>query len=190
VADLHALLAAAAVPGPYVLVGHSLGGLFVRLYAYTYPDEVAGMVLVDATHEDNFARLEELVGPELWAAFTDQFEQAVAQGVLEPVDLADLAAQVKAARSASPLRPMPLVVLSHTRAPDAGPLPDWPVAAEDRLWHELQDDLAGLVPNSRHVAAERSGHYIQQDRPDLVIAAIRDVVRAVRDPGSWAAPGP
>ena len=42
VADLHALLAAAEVPGPYVLVGHSLGGLFVRLYAGRYPDEVAG----------------------------------------------------------------------------------------------------------------------------------------------------
>src|SRR5215212_5536927 len=52
VADLHALLAAAAVPGPYVLVGHSVGGLFVRLYASTYPDDVVGMVLVDATHED------------------------------------------------------------------------------------------------------------------------------------------
>ena len=48
VADLHALLHAAAVPGPYVLVGHSLGGVVVRLYASTYPDEVAGLVLVDA----------------------------------------------------------------------------------------------------------------------------------------------
>lgn len=52
VADLHALLAAAKVPGPYVLVGHSLGGLFVRLYAGRYPDEVAGLVLVDPSHED------------------------------------------------------------------------------------------------------------------------------------------
>ena len=51
VADLHALLETAAVPGPYVLVGHSLGGLFVRLYAATYPDEVAGLVLVDAWSE-------------------------------------------------------------------------------------------------------------------------------------------
>ena len=52
VADLHALLRAARVPGPYVLVGHSLGGLCVRLYATTYPEEVAGLVLVDASHED------------------------------------------------------------------------------------------------------------------------------------------
>src|SRR5215208_4630262 len=72
VADLHALLAAAAVPGPYVLVGHSVGGLLVRLYASPYPDDVVGMVLVDATHEDNWARLEEEIGPELWPQAIEQ----------------------------------------------------------------------------------------------------------------------
>ena len=51
VADLHALLQAAEIPGPYVLAAHSLGGLFARLYASTYPDEVVGLVLVDAYSE-------------------------------------------------------------------------------------------------------------------------------------------
>jgi pimeloyl-ACP methyl ester carboxylesterase len=50
--DLHELLHRAAVPGPYVLVGHSLGGLNARVYTGRYPDEVAGAVLVDAAHED------------------------------------------------------------------------------------------------------------------------------------------
>ena len=54
VADLHALLTAAAIPGPYVLAGHSFGGLVARLYAATYPDEVVGMVLIDAAHEDYY----------------------------------------------------------------------------------------------------------------------------------------
>ena len=57
VADLHALLQAAEIPGPYVLAAHSLGGLFARLYASTYPDEVVGLVLVDAYSE----RLETLL---------------------------------------------------------------------------------------------------------------------------------
>jgi hypothetical protein len=52
VTELHTLLTRAGVPGPYVLVGHSYGGLFVQLYAYTYPHEVAGLVLVDSVHED------------------------------------------------------------------------------------------------------------------------------------------
>ena len=64
VAELHALLQAAAIPGPYVLAAHSLGGFIARLYAATYPDEVIGLVLVDAYSE----RLETLMPPERWAA--------------------------------------------------------------------------------------------------------------------------
>src|SRR5262249_53706418 len=56
--DLHALLTAAAIPGPYVLVGHSAGGLVVRLYASEYPDDVVGMVLLDSTHEDVWLRFQ------------------------------------------------------------------------------------------------------------------------------------
>ena len=62
VTDLHALLHAAGVPGPYVLAGHSLGGFISRMYASTYPDEVVGMVLLDAYSEF----LEPIIGPKLW----------------------------------------------------------------------------------------------------------------------------
>ena len=64
VADLHALLHAAGVPGPYIFAGHSLGGFIVRLYASTYPRDVLGLVLVDAYSE----MLETLLTPERWAA--------------------------------------------------------------------------------------------------------------------------
>jgi pimeloyl-ACP methyl ester carboxylesterase len=60
VEELHALLQAAEIPGPYVLAGHSLGGLFARLYASTYPNEVVGLVLVDAYSE----LLESVMPPE------------------------------------------------------------------------------------------------------------------------------
>jgi pimeloyl-ACP methyl ester carboxylesterase len=56
------------------------------------------------------------------------------------------------------------------------------------LHDELQADLAELVPDGRHVVAEHSGHYVQQSQPDLVVAAIRDVVQAVRDPALWGTP--
>ncbi len=57
VLELHTLLTKAQVPTPYVLVGHSLGGVNIRLYAYRYPDEVSGIILVDSSHENQEARL-------------------------------------------------------------------------------------------------------------------------------------
>ena len=64
VADLHALLHIAVIPGPYVLVGHSLGGLTVRLYHERYPAEVAAIVLIDAVHEEQRQRFLALLPPE------------------------------------------------------------------------------------------------------------------------------
>lgn len=183
VADLHALLEEAAVPGPYVLVGHSVGGLFVRLYASRYPDDVAGLVLVDASHEEQDVRRQALVSADLFAA-----EQQALQANTEGIDLDASFAQVREARAANPLRPVPLVVLSAGQTDPAFYPAGWPLEVEAQLHDELQADLAGLVPGGRRVVAEQSGHYVQQSRPDLVVAAIRDVVRAVRDPGSWGTP--
>ncbi len=59
--ELHTLLSRAGVPGPYLLVGHSYGGLLASLYTHQHPDEVAGMVLVDGAHEEMFARTPESV---------------------------------------------------------------------------------------------------------------------------------
>jgi pimeloyl-ACP methyl ester carboxylesterase len=72
VEELHAALAASGSPAPYVLVGHSYGGLIVRAYAYTHPDEVAGLVLVDAAHEDQFD-----IYPAAYAAKADDMAQAM-----------------------------------------------------------------------------------------------------------------
>src|SRR3712207_5000807 len=80
VAELHALLQAAAIPGPYVLAAHSLGGLFARLYASTYPDEVVGLVLVDAYSE----RLESLLPPERWQALV-RLKQGVGADTVIPI---------------------------------------------------------------------------------------------------------
>ena len=182
VTDLHAVLDAAEVPGPYVLVGHSVGGLFARLYASHYPEEVAGLVLVDASHEDQEERRRPLVSPELFAA-----AQQATHSNIEGIDLTATFAQVKEARAASPLRSMPLIVLSAGQADPAGFPEGWPMDVEAELHDELQRDLIGLVPGGRHVVAEQSGHDIQQSQPDLVVEAIRAVVEAVRDPSTWEA---
>lgn len=196
VADLQALVRTANLPGPYVLVGHSAGGLVVRLYASTYPDEVVGMVLVDATHEDVWRRFKEALTPAQWAEFealtvvNRELQEAYpAAERLWTAPLADDAStrQVRQAQIDIPLRPMPLVVLSHG-IPFAAPFPSWPSDSMEGIMLALQDDLVQLAPNARHVIATDSGHNIHQDQPELVIAAIRQVVDAVRDPESWHLP--
>jgi pimeloyl-ACP methyl ester carboxylesterase len=184
VADLHALLQAANIPGPYVLVAHSAGGLVVRLYASTYPDEVVGMVLIDATHEDVYLRFPEAMTPAQWAEFEasqlDQQELLEAYPEAErlwtaPMGDAPTTNQVRQAQMESPLRPMPLGVLSHG-IPFAAPFPGWPTDTMEGIMLALQDDLVQLVPNA---------HNIHHDQPELVIEAIRQVVAGVRSPDTW-----
>src|SRR5439155_2769382 len=192
VADVHSLLAAANVPGPYVLAGHSDGGLFVQLYASRHPDQVKGLVLIDAVSSDYYARrtaiLKKLLPPAAWKVTMRQL-RARAPALLDPeqIDMETSLAQTRTALAAAPLHPMPLYVLTHGRVdqPDSDPRVN---AADERLWQTLQNELAALVPNGKHVIAKRSGHIIQHDQPGLVVEAIRDVVAAVRQPGAWKTP--
>jgi pimeloyl-ACP methyl ester carboxylesterase len=167
VAELHALLRAARIPGPYVLVGHSLGGLVVRLYASTYPAQVAGLVLVDATYEG----LRELLPPGEWAMLEKSTIVPSVPGA-ETVDLNASFDQILRARAKSPLRPtMPLIVLS------AGlPSGVFDVRATDAA----QNALAHLVPYAQHIIVKNTGHYIQVYKPELVIRATRHVLAEVR----------
>ena len=193
VADLHALLRAADIPGPYVLVAHSAGGLVVRLYASMYPDEVVGMVLLDSTHEDVWLRFQEALTPAQWTEFealTVKNQQLLdAYPEAERFFTAPLAedaatGQVRQARASGPLRPMPLVVLAHGIPFDA-PISGWPSDKMEAILTALQKDLAKLVPNAHYAIATKSGHNIHRDQPELVIAAIREVVEAVRNPNTW-----
>jgi pimeloyl-ACP methyl ester carboxylesterase len=181
-----------------VLAGHSYGGLIVRLYARTYPEDVAGLVLVDALSEG----LQDTETSEQWAIQRKLIAGDVRDGValypaLERIDTDRGFDQV---RAAPPLHSMPLVVLSADRpwGPQvppmikAGKLPkDVPRDfgyVTDTAQKKAQDRLAKLVPNAKHVTNTNSGHEIHKEQPQLVIDAIRDVVKAVRDgkrqPGS------
>jgi pimeloyl-ACP methyl ester carboxylesterase len=193
VADLHSLLAAAEIPGPYVLAAHSAGGLVARLYASTYPDDVVGMVLVDSTNENVWRDFKEHLTPAQYATFeastVDRAELQAAYPEAEDLFTAPLAdtpsvVQVRDARAAAPLHPMPLVVLAHG-IPFAAPIPGWPTDTMETLMLNSQKDLATLGPDARLVVATKSGHNIHQDEPELVIDAITQVVGAVRDPSSW-----
>jgi pimeloyl-ACP methyl ester carboxylesterase len=203
VMELHTLLARAGVPGPYVLVGHSYGGAIMQLYAFTYPQQVAGLVLVESMHEDQFRY------PELRFAAPPSICQALAPfGMLrllgslnglvaeypstvqpaakaqfyqtrycqtasdEYAALEESLAQVHTARR--PLGHLPLVVL--TRGVDGGFFQGNAGKQVPESWRTLQQDLVSLSTNSSQMIATRSGHYILLDQPDLVIAAIKQVL--------------
>ena len=104
--------------------------------------------------------------------------------VTAPLEDDATSAQLRQAREKTPMRPMPLVVLSHG-IPFGPPFPGWPAEKMEAIMTDLQKDLATLVPNARYAVATKSGHNIHQDQPELVIAAIREVVEAVRDPSTW-----
>lgn len=167
VAELHAMLNAAGIEAPYVLVGHSFGGLNVRLFTSQFPDEVAGIVLVESSHEDEYTRLAILM-PEQQR---NEYLRHEGGGNYEKVDLLASAEQIKAAPA---LKPLPLVVISAPGNPNAV----GEAAAE--VHDELQLALSRLLPNASQVIAEGSGHFVQLDRPNLVSDAIRKVIEQAR----------
>jgi pimeloyl-ACP methyl ester carboxylesterase len=187
VRDLHDLLLKTMTPGPYVLVGHSYGGQVVRLYAHQYPQEVVGMVLVDAVHHEQNARALSIMPPASpddsprlanWREILTRGYTDDASWDPEGLDMALSDAQV---REAGSLNAMPLMVLTarHHGEPPTD-LPADFIAAYDRMFHELQRDLVRLSARSTHIMAEHSGHFIQADEPELVVTAIRQVVEMAR----------
>jgi pimeloyl-ACP methyl ester carboxylesterase len=187
--ELHALLQAAGISGPYILAGHSLGGFFARLYASTYRDEVVGMILVDSYSE----RLETLLPPDRYEALKKLNQSGGTDTVFPIPDYGDVETLpwgadndvMREAAAATPLRPMPLAVLAHGLP---FPLPEdsgFTVDELEPLLRSANEDLATLVPNARFIVAADSGHDIHQDQPQLVIEAIRQVVAGVLAQETW-----
>ncbi len=193
VLDLHALLhaaskmSAAGIRGPYILAGHSFGGMVDRLYATTYPRDVAGLVSIDANTEWYIDALKRLLTREQYTNYAVYFPTYLpgfpGYSQYERPDVEASAAEMRQAQADTPLRRMPLVVL-FARSPSQpnrlGYPPDFPRRALYRAFDAGQYKVAALVPGSRVVIARRSGHLIQLDQPNLVINAIRWVVRQAR----------
>ena len=207
VKELHTLLGNAGVEGPYVLVGHSFGGVNMQLYASRYPDEVVGMVLVDSAIADkDFLRAMEPSFPSpVWLKFlatigvtrlpytlggvTDE-RAAISTHAKDNYELANYISSMGKSYEEVRAAPMsledkPLIVLS---AGSRGEMfPQFSQKGSDRFneaWTESQADLTQASQNSEQIIAEDSTHNIQADDPELVIDAIRQVEEAVRNGGS------
>ena len=178
VTELHDLLAAADVQGPFVLVGHSLGGALDVLYARTYPDEVSGLVVVDSPLPPN----RDLVDPETWRSVQVMgLDQSLVPGYqLESYDLGRLFEEID---TAGALPDIPVVVVRRG-APSMGgdPIPEGlPItqAEVDALGAAQWDGQAAWaagVPGAVLITVPDTTHYIQNQRPEAVVAAVRQAI--------------
>lgn len=196
-AELHTLLRRAGVEGPYVLAGHSMGGLTVRVFTRRYPTEVAGVVLIESMspQPSHAAVVATSHAPSVslaWLAARVGLVRLLAGplGLTEgmprhvgPTYLALLATpryfrtladeteglptSLKQAGAVTTLGDLPLIVLSR----GLNSTPDW---------QARQARLLQLSSNSRQFFARHSGHSIQLDQPDAAVAAIVDMVEALR----------
>jgi pimeloyl-ACP methyl ester carboxylesterase len=193
--ELHTLLQNANVPGPYVLAGHSLGGLIVRVFAHDYASEVAGVVLIDSmnpkqvTHSlsSSLARLSSvqavlarfgvgrlIVKLPAIASGAPPNGEAYYPVYIRPQSLQttakeyqQLPASAAQAAAVKTFGDLPLIVLTAKLNDNPG-------------WPEWQTELLQLSSNSQHLFAENSGHTIQFDEPEAAVAAILKMIELAR----------
>lgn len=196
VGDLHTLLVAAGEPGPYVLVAHSLGGLVARLYAKTYRNDVAGLILLDATSDEDFdelaaasattvPKLDAAIGasrpglpvigmpagtsPEVVMAFTPE----ILRGVKVEFEALDrLPAEMKRPGGFGTLGDLPLLVVRRGKT-------EQPPSQDDLRHQKVQENLPNLSTNSALIVAQNSGHTIPLDEPGVVADAVRRMLDAL-----------
>jgi pimeloyl-ACP methyl ester carboxylesterase len=166
--ELHALLAAKAISPPYILVGHSAGGLYVRVFARMYPKAIAGLVLVDPASEEDYERLERDKSVD------DLEKMGMAAGAV--AQWRALPDTIEQARQSWPLPAVPVVVLTSGK-----PLGAWPLAtAEDmQRWLESHNKLAAKIPGAKHIVIPNADH-LSILKEGAVVEQITKMVDGVR----------
>jgi pimeloyl-ACP methyl ester carboxylesterase len=203
--ELHALLQQAKEPGPYVLVGHSMGGFTMRVFVHDYPSEVAGVVLIESMSPAQFAASTASTSTQ-----TAQVSQTHASSVLpilarigmirllaRPLGLTPTSLPNEAAYTARYVRPgtwqtvadesqgMPDSARQAGAVKSFGDLPLLILSrklgnsAADQVWHLNQKGLLLLSTRSRQSFADQSGHNVELDQPEAAVGAIVDMVKIV-----------
>jgi pimeloyl-ACP methyl ester carboxylesterase len=151
---------------PYVLVGHSLGGLYMQYFARNFPAEVTGLLLVDSTHWDQHMVIDTQANQQ----YTVQREVTLFMPWIMRRELADSAqAGEQVHTSPAAADDVRTIVLSSTIPPKRST-----VELQARAI-QLQDEIAADFPSARHVFVTGAGHYIQRDKPAIVVNAARDL---------------
>lgn len=173
--ELHQALGKTEIAPPYVLVGHSAGGFYVRVFASLYPDEVAALVLVDPTHEDFFQKVAAVQSPSERQTFAKQMDDYAAEASpgrkAEWDQLKGIGEEARSARLPAGLQ---IILLTGMRLEPGRSNP-----RVQALWLDLHRKWAAQA-GARHIVTRKSGHYIHHDEPELVNEAIRQAVELAR----------
>jgi pimeloyl-ACP methyl ester carboxylesterase len=203
--DLHLALEKAGERPPYVLVGHSAGGINVLIYTRKFGTEVAGLVLVDASHPEQWVRLKNELGmdPPSPSPFLRVVKSLAWTGLVRLTSPKPDPAAPKAMRTIAAYTPTSLAGALDEMASDAEtfkaadgakaivgtrplyvltagmPPPDVPADFE-AVWQKLQNEEVTWSPNSEHQVLADSHHYIQLEQPERVVGAVRWTVDRLR----------
>jgi len=182
VADLHTLLHRLPITSPYILVARSYGSLISRLYTSMYPEDVAGIVLVDGTHEQQVKRWA-VIDSAYPREFRIYYDSVLAQLPRGPeADEIRETVKIQAAGAVPGLNPLPdipIAVITSMKSDETSRYVNG-TARGHEVWRALHDEWFRRSRNGIHIETSRSGHGIQDDEPALVATAIRFVLDRVR----------
>lgn len=151
---LHEVLDRAGEKGPYIIIAHSLGGFNARLFCAEYPNEVAGILFVDCSSEN-----------QPWSS-------SISSGELTAPQLRKSAQLVMETNKKDVLRNIPILVLVADYANQHFPQLDY--------WKGYQEELARRSNYSRLITVKNSGHQIQSDQPESVLSAFEELLKMIR----------
>lgn len=170
--ELHELLKSAGIAPPYVLVGHSIGGLYQYAFSRLYPDEVAGIVLLDATHPMHLRRMQ--VEVPMMANMLDSMSRRVFRGMMQAEFMQQqecIDALMQKPRPDVPARVLTRTVYSPVES----------ASGFETMVHGLEPNWLTLVSAKQLQPVAGSGHYLQRDKPDVVVEAIEAVTQEARE---------
>ena len=169
-AFLRSVLLAANEPPPYVMAGHSFGGIVVSLYTMAFPGDIRGLVLVDSSHEDQQQRMAPVIGPPPPKRVPLNPPPGVPPPPPPGLRMEDFSAELRK----EPFRgDVPLIVLTATRPP----LNNDPVEiALQPIFLEMHKDLASRSTRSEHRLLPKSGHLVPHDDPQAVVDAVKRIL--------------
>jgi len=183
--DLHTLLSKANITPPYILVGHSFGGLLIRRYAFDFPEDVSGMIFVDSLQEDWWDEALALLPADTSndSSRLASFRLYLRDGWRDPTnnfEAMDIPAVVEQVRETGDFGDIPITVLTAGEFTVLNPgLPPDLEAALANLFTEEQARLASLSTNGMQIIVPNTGHNMPRENPIAVIDAIQEMIEKI-----------